>query len=443
MRRFLLTLLLAAPTLHAAGLDADRQLASSLLAISQSRMPEALTAVDQLTRQHPNFRLAHLVKGDLLLARVQPLQTLGNTSSARSADLDQLRDEARQRVRALTDSLPNDRVPAYLLNLDDSYRHALVVDASRSRLYVYANRAGLPIRVADFYVTIGKAGAGKQKQKEGDNRTPIGIYSVSSFKSPRELTDFYGSGAFTLSYPNEWDTRQGRNGHGIWIHGSPSSTYSRTPRASEGCVVLANGDLTRLGQYIQTGKTPVIIAEQIEWVAYDALDARRDDLAAAIDQWRKDWESRDTARLLSHYSASFRSESQNLQAFAASKQKVNAAKSWIKVGLNNLSLMLYPQGADRGSKDAQASSTTLYPQGAGRGSKDAEASRTTLYPQGAGRGSKDAQASRTTLYPERPDFALVRFVQDYQSNNLNDRTAKRQFWSRENGRWKIIHETSL
>lgn len=384
MRRLLLTLLLAAPALHAAELDADRQLANSLLAISQSRMPEALSAVDQLTQQHPNFRLAQLVKGDLLLARAQPLQTLGNPGGARSADLDQLRDEARQRVRALTDSLPNDKVPAYLLNLDDSYRHALVVDASRSRLYVYANRAGLPIRVADFYVTIGKAGAGKQA--EGDNRTPIGIYSVSSFKSPRELTDFYGSGAFTLSYPNEWDSRQGRNGHGIWIHGSPSNTYSRAPRASEGCVVLANDDLTRLGQYIQTGKTPVIIAEQVEWVPYEALDARRNDLAAAIDQWRKDWESRDTARLLSHYSASFRTGSQTLQDFGASKQKVNAAKSWIKVGLDNVSLL---------------------------------------------------------LYPERPDFALVSFVQDYQSNNLNDRTAKRQFWSRENGRWKIIHETSL
>jgi murein L,D-transpeptidase YafK len=384
LRRVLALLLLAAPTLHAAGLDADRQLANSLLAISQSRMPEALSAVDQLTQQHPNFRLAHLVRGDLLLARAHPLHTLGNPGGAGSADLDQLRDEARQRVRALTDSLPHDKVPAYLLNLDDGYRHALVVDASRSRLYVYANRAGLPIRVADFYVTIGKAGAGKQK--EGDNRTPIGIYSISGFKSPRELTDFYGSGAFTLSYPNEWDTRQGRNGHGIWIHGSPSNTYSRTPRASEGCVVLANDDLNRLGQYIQTGKTPVIIAEQIEWVAYPALDARRGDLAAAIDQWRQDWESRDTARLLSHYSASFRTGPQDLQAFGASKQKVNAAKSWIKVGLNNLSFM---------------------------------------------------------LYPERPDFALVSFEQNYQSNNLSDRTAKRQFWSRENGRWKIIHETSL
>ncbi len=384
MRRLLLVLLLIVPVAQAAGLDADRQLASSLLAISQSRMPEALTTLDRLTLQHPNFRLAQLVKGDLLLARVQPLRTLGNTGGANNTDLEDLRDEARQRIRALTDSLPNDKVPAYLLDLGDSYRHALVVDASRSRLYVYENRAGLPFRVADFYVTIGKAGAGKQK--EGDNRTPVGIYTISGFKPPRQLTDFYGSGAFTLSYPNEWDTRLGRNGHGIWIHGSPSNTYSRSPRASEGCVVLANDDLTRLGQYIQTGKTPVVIAEQVEWLAYDALDARRNDLASALDQWREDWESRDTARLLSHYSPSFRSGVQNFEAFGASKKKVNATKSWIKVGLSKLSLM---------------------------------------------------------LYPERPDFALVSFVQDYQSSNLSDRTVKRQFWSRENGRWKIIHETSL
>jgi hypothetical protein len=246
MLRLFLALLLASPVLHAAGLDADRLLANSLLAISQSRMPEALTAVDQLTRQHPNFRLAQLVKGDLLLARAHPLQTLGNPSGARSADLEHLRDEARQRVRAVTDVLPSDKVPAYLLDLNDGYRHALVVDASRSRLYVYENRAGLPFRVADFYVTIGKAGAGKQK--EGDNRTPIGIYTISGFKPASELSDFYGGGAFTLSYPNEWDARQGRNGHGIWIHGSPSNTYSRTPRASEGCVVLSNDDLTRIGR---------------------------------------------------------------------------------------------------------------------------------------------------------------------------------------------------
>lgn len=382
MRYPLLGLLFAALPPCAAA-DADRQLAESLLAVTQSRVPEAISAVDRLTREYPNFRLAQLVKGDLLLARARPLETLGNLD-ARSPELDQLRDEARQRVRAATDPLPQDKVPTYLLHLDDSYRYALVVDASRSRLYVYANRAGLPVRVADFYVTIGKAGIGKQR--EGDNRTPVGIYTVASFKSPRELTDFYGSGAFTLTYPNEWDTRQGRNGHGIWIHGSPSNTYSRTPRASEGCVVLANDDLTRLGRYIESGRTPVVIADKVDWVALDALDARRSELNAALDQWRQDWESRDTARLLTHYHPSFRAGTQDRQAFAASKQRANAGKTWIKVGLENVSLM---------------------------------------------------------LYPERPDFAMVSFVQQYQSNNLSDRTVKRQFWSRENGRWSLLHETSL
>ena len=384
MRHLLLTLLLASPVLQAAELDADRQLTNSLLAISQSRVPEALDSLNVLTERHPNFRLAQLIKGDMLLARAQPLHALGNPNGASSADLELLRDEARQRMRSVTDLQPNNKIPAYLLNLEDDYRHALVVDASRSRLYVYENRAGLPLRVADFYVTIGKAGAGKQK--EGDNRTPVGIYSISGFKSSKELGDFYGSGAFTLSYPNEWDRRQGRSGHGIWIHGSPSNTYSRAPRASEGCVVLANDDLTRLGSYIKPGKTPVIIAEQVEWVSQDALDARRNDLAATIDQWRLDWESRDTARLLKHYSATFHNGAQNLSSFAANKHKVNADKAWIKIGLDKVSLL---------------------------------------------------------LYPERSDFALVSFVQNYRSNSLNDRTTKRQFWSRENGRWKIIHETSL
>jgi len=375
--------LLASAALQAAGQDADRLLAKSLVDISQSRLPDALQAVDQLTRNHPNFRLAQLIKGDLLLARAKPLDTLGNTGG-RATDLEQLRHEARQRVRTLTDTLPDDKVPAYLLNLDEAYKHALVVDASRSRLYVYENRSGLPVRVADFYITVGKAGVGKQK--EGDNRTPIGIYKVSGFKSPRELSDFYGSGAFTLTYPNEWDRRQKRTGHGIWIHGSPSSTYSRAPLASEGCVVLANDDLTRLGQYIQNGKTPVIIAKEVEWIAYEHLDARRNDLAGAIDAWRRDWESRDTDRLLSHYSPSFRTQDQDFRQFREIKGRVNARKEWIKVDLDSLSLM---------------------------------------------------------LYPERPDFALVSFVQDYRSNDFSNRTAKRQFWSRENGRWKILHETQL
>ncbi len=381
-RLFALGSLLASSAFAADPGDADRMLVKSLLDISQSRMVSALSTLDQIIEKYPNFRLAQLVRGDLLLAHARPLSTLGNARP--SSEQEDLRQEARQRVRTLSDPLQEDRLPRYLLDLGDSYHYALVVDASRSRLYVFENRAGLPLRVADYYVTVGKAGLGKQK--EGDNRTPIGIYSVSGFKPGSELGDFYGRGAYTLSYPNEWDQRQGRSGHGIWIHGTPSNTYSRAPRASEGCVVLANEDMKTLGQFIQTGKTPVIIAEQVEWVDHDKLDASRSELSAAMDQWRRDWESLDTNRLLENYSHNFRSESQNYSQFSQAKQRNNAAKEWVKLGLSNVSLM---------------------------------------------------------LYPERPDLAVVSFTQDYRSNNLSDRIQKRQFWSRENGRWKIIHETQL
>ncbi len=217
-----------------------------------------------------------------------------------------------------------------------------MVDASRSRLYVYENRAGLPLRVADFYVTIGKAGAASRRRATTARRSASTRFQASSHRS--ELTDFYGSGAFTLSYPNEWDTRQGRNGHGIWIHGSPSNTYSRAPRASEGCVVLANDDLTRLGQYIKTGKTPVIIAEQ------DRVGGARSARARAATIWQprstnggrtgKAATPRACSATTAHRSAAAR---RICRPLAASKQKVNAAKSWIKVGLSNVSLMLYPE----------------------------------------------------------------------------------------------------
>jgi hypothetical protein len=93
------------------------------------------------------------------------------------------------------------------------------------------------------------------------------VYQVTASLPKNKLSDFYGSGTFPISYPNEWDKRHGRKGHGIWLHGTPSDTYGRAARASNGCVVLANGDLDALSRNLQIGLTPVIIGEQIEWLS--------------------------------------------------------------------------------------------------------------------------------------------------------------------------------
>ncbi|MEI7969237.1 MAG: L,D-transpeptidase family protein [Betaproteobacteria bacterium] len=349
--------------------------------ISENRIAAAREQLDHLLEVNPNFRLAQLIKGDLLMARVGPVGTLGSLPDAPADRLSDLRDEARARIQRQQARIPDGRVPANLLRLSPDQKYAVVVDTNRSTLFLFENQAGAPRYVADYYITIGRNGV--EKSREGDKRTPVGVYHVTANLPREKLTDFYGSGAFPLSYPNEWDRRNGRDGHGIWLHGTPPDTYSRPPRASDGCVVLTNQDLESIGSRLQPGVTPVVISNDLEWVGNTELERTRADLETAIERWREDWESRRTDEYLSHYARSFSSGSAGLEQWAAQKRQVNASKQWVKVKLADMSLF---------------------------------------------------------LYPGREPVAVATFVQDYRSNNLSNLMKKRIYWIREGERWKIIHE---
>jgi murein L,D-transpeptidase YafK len=361
----------------------EDRLSTVFQSIEANRLDEALQRVDALIREYPNFRLAHLVRGDLLLARAKPLETFGNVAKTVPTEkIDGLREEALARLRAARSRPGEDRLPRYVLQLHPEQKHVLVVDSRSSRLYVFGNDKGMPRLVADYYVTLGKNGM--EKTREGDQKTPVGVYHVTANLPRKKLTDFYGSGAFPINYPNEWDRRQGRNGSGIWLHGVPSAVYARPPRASDGCIVLSNPDLLSVGQHVQVGLTPVIIADEVEWADAASVAADRAALAGALEQWRADWQSRDTARYLAHYSSRFASrEGQNYAAWAEHKRKVNGAKKWIKVGLGRVAMFRYPR--------------------------------------------------------ER-DFVVVTFDQDYKSDGLSNVMKKRQYWVKEGAQWKIIYE---
>jgi murein L,D-transpeptidase YafK len=349
--------------------------------IEQNRLDAALEQTDKLLKTYPNFRLGHLIKGDLLLARSRPIKTLGNAANAPQDKLADLREEAIARLKAYRDKPPADYVPRYLLQMHPEQKYAVVVDTQKARLYLYRNVDGQPRFVADYYISHGKAGT--EKAREGDKKTPVGVYHVTASLPRQKLTDFYGSGAFPISYPNEWDKRQGRNGHGIWLHGTPSDTFSRPPKASDGCVVLANQDLDALAKNLQIGTTPVIISNSIEWLSLDDWQAERAALSRSIEEWRSDWESLDTEKYLRHYAKRFQSGSQNLAQWAAQKRQVNAGKQWIKVAAANISMF---------------------------------------------------------RNPGKEEMVVVTFDQDYRSSNLSNTMKKRQYWVKEDGTWKIIHE---
>ena len=352
--------------------------------VRQGRLGTALEETDRLIARHPNFRLAHLVRGDLLLARVQPIVRFGNTGHAANGRLDELRTEAAVRLRAYSDRPSANLVPRALLQFGPQQRHAIVVDSSRSRVYVYENANGTPRLVEDFYITLGKLGI--EKEREGDKKTPVGVYHVVSQIPGSKLPDLYGWGAFPINYPNEWDRLRGKTGYGIWLHGVPSDTYARAPLASDGCIALANPDIAELAKRVQVGTTPVIIAERVEWVAPEAWRAERDAFTRQLETWLADWQSLYAGRYLEHYARDFRSGAMDLAAWREHKQRVNAAKSWIKVSLSNLGVFRAP-GA--------------------------------------------------------PGVIAVTFDQDYRSSNLAQKTRKRQYWVEEGGRWKIAYEAPV
>ena len=358
----------------------EEMLVKALIEVKENRISSALDQIESLLTVSPNFRLAQLIKGDLLLARSRPINTVG-AGAPSAADTIDLRAEAVARLARYAFQPPADEVPKYVLELPESQKYALVLDSSKSTLFVFANKDRGLRYVADYYISVGKNGTGKAR--EGDKRTPLGVYHVTSKLTPSELTDFYGVGAFPINYPNEWDRLHGRDGYGIWLHGTPFNTYSRPPRASDGCVVLANDDMASLEKFVDPGTTPVIIADNIEWSTPEETARVRRDLDASLEQWRRDWESLSTEEYLRHYSSRFSASGTNLKQWSRRKRSVNAAKQWIKVGISDISIILYP--------------------------------------------------GDTSL-------AVVSFRQDYASSNLVNSMYKRQYWVREGDRWKILYE---
>jgi histidinol-phosphate/aromatic aminotransferase/cobyric acid decarboxylase-like protein len=130
------------------------------------------------------------------------------------------------------------------------------------------------------------------------------------------------------------------------------------------------------------GNTPVIITNKME-ASDEADQADHAALLKQIEKWRNDWASINTDSYLTHYASDFATGNFKLDSWSAQKRLVNSGKSWIKVGISDVS----------------------------------------IFP-----------------YPNQPNLVVVNFEQDYASNNLENRMKKRQYWIKRDNRWQIIYE---
>ncbi|MEJ2177500.1 MAG: L,D-transpeptidase family protein [Gammaproteobacteria bacterium] len=358
----------------------ESEVISSIDSIKKVEFSHSLQSLENLVDKYPNSKLGYLVMGDLLAARAGSMDLVERYAED-PLQLAGLRDELYFRWQTQTQQSPAARglLPANLITSAPTERYVLAADASHSRLYVFENTGTSYRLVKDYFMTIGKEGMGKNK--EGDLRTPEGVYFVTSYLDGEGLPERYGPGAFPINYPNEYDKKLRRTGYGIWIHGTEPENYNRVPLASDGCLSLSNDEFFDIQQFISTdGSTPVIISSKFDWVEPERKSIVSESAFSILDQWQSDWESLDTDKYLSHYS---RSQLANFDQFAAQKHRVNKSKKYIEVDLNNVSIY---------------------------------------------------------GYPGNEDMMVVSFDQEYRSNNHRSVTQKRQYWKKQNGTWQIIHE---
>ena len=309
---------------------------------------EALVKADRLVEDYPHFQLAQLVHGDLLASQVRPLKAFGDVPSSASISantaLEELREESARRVKALRDRPASGTIPSQFLALSQKSRHAIAVDASRSRLYLFENSpAGLTL-VADYYISVGKAGTAKTA--EGDQRTPLGVYYITSNLDPRSLKDFYGSGALPINYPNILDSKRGKTGSGIWLHGTPPNQFSRPPQATDGCVVLANPDLQHIIRTVEVRTTPVVIATELTWVAPHSTRLVGKPFEDALNAWRNAKTSGNLQHVLSYYTPDFTSNGKTLSEWTSTLKSELDQTQGRNIQLKDLSYLRWTDAAD-------------------------------------------------------------------------------------------------
>ena len=359
--------------------DIYRELAENNLRAAQEK-------ADALVEAYPTFRLGHLVRGDLLLMHTRPVAQLGAAVPAGVADakLADLRREAAVRLQAEPARPAETLLPRALLQMRKDQKHALIVDAKHSRLYLYENRGDQIHLVSDFYVSQGKLGV--NKSREGDMRTPIGVYYIVGRLPGIKLPDMYGKGALPLDYPNDWDKVNGRGGSGIWVHGTPPETFSRPPLSTDGCVVVSNDDLFTLTRTVEIGKTPILIGDQVEFVSKDVM-ARDLKLASSlVEGWRRDVENRDEASLRARYSKRFKTTTDDdVDTWLAKQQFLPGAKK--------ISVMVTDPSYFR--------------------------------------------------EPSHEDVIVSNFTQEIVVGKWRHAVRKKQYWTKEGQQWKIIAESNV
>jgi murein L,D-transpeptidase YafK len=166
------------------------------------------------------------------------------------------------------------------------------------------------------------------KFREGDMKTPEGIYFIQAKKEQGLNFGLYGDLAFVLNFPNPVDQAKGKTGHGIWLHGRGKPIR---PHETRGCVALNNHDIKTFQSEVQIKTTPVVISHSIS-LDNDASAKENisETLIQATTKWARAWDDK-SATFLSFYDPEFFPK-----RFFEHKQGLFKRYAWIDVLIDEI-----------------------------------------------------------------------------------------------------------
>jgi len=222
----------------------------------------------------------------------------------------------------------------------ESYSNILTCDKSNSTLTLYIKDNNESYRLQKKYnAYTGKVDG--DKVKEGDFKTPVGIYNIT--KKISKLDSFYGPLAFVTSYPNAYDKYRGKNGSGIWIHGLP--TEQERDEYTKGCIAIDNPSIECLDRHIEIDKTLLIIKKE---ASQDEIDKKTlSSILSKLYSWRYSWIYNDIKSYLNYYSPEFvRYDGMSYKRFLKYKERIFKKEEKKEIIFNNVNILPYPDSSN-------------------------------------------------------------------------------------------------
>jgi murein L,D-transpeptidase YafK len=242
----------------------------------------------------------------------------------------------------------NEFFPSVIYQLDSKFsHHVIVVEKSTHTLYLYENDNQKPKLIKTYKVATGKNIGNKQAQ--GDEKTPEGIYQFQKFHPASELIEkygkeglIYGAGAFTMNYPNEVDRRLSKTGGGIWLHSTDNDERVSKGLDSRGCVVATDADLKDISQYIDLNHTSIIVTQNLNFYTKDSWLKNKEDITKTVVSWANAWKDKDFNKYIEQYSKTdFQSSRGGYEAYKNYKKAIFSRTEEPQIAFRHISMMQF------------------------------------------------------------------------------------------------------